>query len=1137
MEKYKVIEKLGEGSFGRALLAIDPDNELCVIKEIGISRMSCKEFDEAKKEVEVLSQMEHPNIVSYRDSFEENGTLYIIMDYCDGGDLYTRINAQKGMPFPEDIILDWFVQICLAVKHVHDHKILHRDIKSQNIFLTKNGVVKLGDFGIARVLNSTCELARTCIGTPYYLSPEICENKPYNNKSDIWALGCVLYELCTLKHAFEAKNMKNLVLKIIRGSYPPVPPHYSYELRNLINQLFKRNPRDRPTINAILRKPLIVKRIRKFLSDTQIKNEFNNMKYGHQVPHSLPQVKQNGNTQRKNKLTDPASKYGSSVAVKRTKIPPKQIIYKHPVLISRDSKKKDQGKSLFDNRVIESNRKIHENIKLENFSKEQVEKINNVIQSSIKKETLNKINENANLPSVLPTNDCASLEKKSSIPIDTNQNINNSVYQTDQEQFLANELNSRKEVLSEINTFKVNVYTENEDKQVVVEKMKKKLLSMRSASIDESLNSSHNSVHTSQTSFEHIEKFREKVKEKWKQVYQKEKQKLEECPEKGNSDILDKENKLEGEIKENDHNQINICRAKWKDKPKLEMLENLPLEETASKMESTSSEDSVILYKRPLSAPGRIKDRKNWKRPLDTINSSQNLSNNKLVELPSEEVDQKERIERKKSLANNECLETEKIPDIIPVNTANNLDIKPAIENLTFKKFPPINSILTNECDNFPVMEITDSQVKEDSQDSSTDEVIFPLMLPHLNNVEHLAKENSIGINKKNELKNVSEYTNCPKLCTKNEKTLLSIDEVESSHKNDNHEKTLISETTKNHFDSSDMPNIKNNDYYTENLEDKPNDNNHNNNKEIIASNPAESNYLYPEHIISSLVTEICSKVGDDDSLDTSKCTEVKSEEIEEYSLEKSIENNNKECNLKIDCDRSIKVYDIYFIEETDADQTSSRLKTQFFKNNSDSMWLRTCSLPDLRCFGVNKSDGDDVCLKDVNISILNNKEEFNHKISPQYETYPNDTESQLYISEDDTDDEDLRSVRASMEIILQQATQDLSNEKQDTLSICSSIPWQSQDSSRFGSGDDSGIFGHLEELRLELETELGLATFLQAYREMQTFHEDEEASISEGIEQVHMILGSGKEHLTARILQLVMAEGIYSEGNDLYTA
>ncbi|XP_072808890.1 serine/threonine-protein kinase Nek1 isoform X4 [Vicugna pacos] len=323
MEKYVRVQKIGEGSFGKAILVKSTeDGRQYVIKEINISRMSNKEREESRREVAVLANMKHPNIVQYRESFEENGSLYIVMDYCEGGDLFRRINAQKGVLFQEDQILDWFVQICLALKHVHDRKILHRDIKSQNIFLTKDGTIQLGDFGIARVLNSTVELARTCIGTPYYLSPEICENKPYNNKSDVWALGCVLYEMCTLKHAFEAGSMKNLVLKIISGSFPPVSLHYSHDLRNLLSQLFKRNPRDRPSVNSILEKGFIARRIEKFLSPQLIAEEFclkTFSKFGAQpIPAKRPASGQSlASVVSAQKITKPAAKYGVPLTYKK----------------------------------------------------------------------------------------------------------------------------------------------------------------------------------------------------------------------------------------------------------------------------------------------------------------------------------------------------------------------------------------------------------------------------------------------------------------------------------------------------------------------------------------------------------------------------------------------------------------------------------------------------------------------------------------------------------------------------------------------------------------------------------------------------------------------------------------------------
>ena len=124
--------------------------------------------------------------------------------------------AQKKEHFTEETIMQWFVQICLALEYIHRRKILHRDLKSQNIFLTKNNTIKLGDFGISTVLTSQVNFALSVQGTPYYMSPEICQSKPYTYTSDVWSVGCILYELCTLQHAFSGENLLGLVFKIVQ---------------------------------------------------------------------------------------------------------------------------------------------------------------------------------------------------------------------------------------------------------------------------------------------------------------------------------------------------------------------------------------------------------------------------------------------------------------------------------------------------------------------------------------------------------------------------------------------------------------------------------------------------------------------------------------------------------------------------------------------------------------------------------------------------------------------------------------------------------------------------------------------------------------------------------------------------------
>ncbi|XP_041116183.1 serine/threonine-protein kinase Nek3-like [Polyodon spathula] len=265
MDCYTVLKVIGEGSFGQALL-VQPtkESEKYVLKEIRLPKTQSG-IQSSRNEAILLAKMKHPNIVAFRESFEAEGHLYIVMEFCAGGDLMQKLKWQKGSLFPEDMILNWFTQICLGTKYIHEQRVLHRDLKSKNIFLTDKGTIKLGDFGSACILNSPEAYACTYIGTPYYVSPEIWDSKPYNNKSDVWSLGCVLYELCTLKHPFQANSWKSLILKICRGSYPPLPPHYSYELHYLIKQMFKINPKDRPSISNILTRHRVSKLIKKYL--------------------------------------------------------------------------------------------------------------------------------------------------------------------------------------------------------------------------------------------------------------------------------------------------------------------------------------------------------------------------------------------------------------------------------------------------------------------------------------------------------------------------------------------------------------------------------------------------------------------------------------------------------------------------------------------------------------------------------------------------------------------------------------------------------------------------------------------------------------------------------------------------------
>ncbi|CAB1418378.1 unnamed protein product [Pleuronectes platessa] len=268
MEKYEKIKVVGRGAFGIVhLCRRRSDGAFLILKEIPVEQMSRDERLSAQNECQVLKLLHHPNIIEYYENFLEDKALMIAMEYAPGGTLADYIQKRCNSLLDEDTILHFFVQILLALYHVHNKLILHRDLKTQNILLDKHQmIVKIGDFGISKILVSKSK-AYTVVGTPCYISPELCEGKPYNQKSDIWALGCVLYELASLKRAFEAANLPALVLKIMSGTFAPISDRYSPELRQLILHMLNLDPSKRPQLNEIMALPICIRPLLNLYTD------------------------------------------------------------------------------------------------------------------------------------------------------------------------------------------------------------------------------------------------------------------------------------------------------------------------------------------------------------------------------------------------------------------------------------------------------------------------------------------------------------------------------------------------------------------------------------------------------------------------------------------------------------------------------------------------------------------------------------------------------------------------------------------------------------------------------------------------------------------------------------------------------
>ena len=258
IREYKVVKQIGEGSYASIYkVQKDNSNEIYVLKQIPITEEDLNDtqnLNDIKNESLILSKIHSPYILKFYDSFFYKNCLNIITEYCSAGDLsdYLSMYISHKKKMSEKLIWKLFIQICLGLYYLHSHKILHRDIKTKNIFLNDDFSIKIGDLGIAKILENTSSYAYTFIGTPYYLSPELCKDLPYNDKSDVWSLGCVLYEMTTLKHPFEGKTKVEIYEKIINSNYEGIDKYYSLELRRIIDLLLIKDEKKRPKISDIL---------------------------------------------------------------------------------------------------------------------------------------------------------------------------------------------------------------------------------------------------------------------------------------------------------------------------------------------------------------------------------------------------------------------------------------------------------------------------------------------------------------------------------------------------------------------------------------------------------------------------------------------------------------------------------------------------------------------------------------------------------------------------------------------------------------------------------------------------------------------------------------------------------------------
>ena len=256
---YSDGDRLGEGRYGQVFKATRrSDNTVVAIKRLRIFDMDEQARHLCLREADLLLRIQHEHIIAILDCFMHHNDLYLVMEYADLGDMAKLIGEMraKQLRFTEEDMWRFIYCIASALQHMHSRHLMHRDIKPANIYVSRGGEVKVGDLGLGRVMEGYYDRAGSVVGTPYYMSPEVIREEEYDYATDIWSLGCLVYEMAQLHVPFEGDNLWLLGINIQQGNYTPIDNIYSQELIDFVNSLLQKQPALRPTATVITTRAL-----------------------------------------------------------------------------------------------------------------------------------------------------------------------------------------------------------------------------------------------------------------------------------------------------------------------------------------------------------------------------------------------------------------------------------------------------------------------------------------------------------------------------------------------------------------------------------------------------------------------------------------------------------------------------------------------------------------------------------------------------------------------------------------------------------------------------------------------------------------------------------------------------------------